>query len=310
MRKFSLLLVILVFIGLQVVSAQTRTITGIVISGDDGSSVPGVTIIVKESTLGTITDMDGKFTLKVPESAKALLVSFVGMTSMEVPLTAAMEYRIVMQSENVKVDEIVVTAMGITSAKKSLGYSVQKVGGDVLAAKPNSDIVNSLAGRTSGVQITSSAGDAGASTYMTIRGASSITGNNQPLFVVNGMPIISGGGSGGVDGVTTSSRSIDLNPEDIESITVLKGGAATALYGLRAANGVLMITTKSGKNLQSRKIEFHTSVGFPGVRKSLISSTTATQPTNGIRKANWLKKEKGMEPLPSITTLMNFSGPG
>jgi TonB-linked SusC/RagA family outer membrane protein len=281
MRKISLLLVFLGFIGLQVVFAQTRQITGIVTSGDDGTSIPGVSVVVKGSTLGTTTDVDGKFTLKVPEGAKTLSGTFVGMSSTEVTLTSASNYKIVMQSESVSVDEVVVTAMGISSAKKSLGYSVQKVGADVLAAKPNSDIVNSLAGRTSGVQITSSAGDAGASTFMTIRGASSITGNNQPLFVVNGMPIISGGGSGGVDGVTTSSRSIDINPEDIESITVLKGGAATALYGLRAANGVLMITTKSGKNLQSRKIEFHTSVGFDQLSQTQERQTKFAQGNNG-----------------------------
>ena len=159
----------------------------------------------------------------------------------------------------------------------------KQVNADVLETQPNADIVNSLAGRTSGVQIVSSAGDAGASTFITIRGAASITGNNQPLFVVNGMPIISGSGGGGtVDGVTTSSRSIDLNPEDIESVTVLKGGAATALYGVRAANGVLIITTKSGKNLNTRKIEFHTSVGFDQISQTQERQTKWAQGNNGI----------------------------
>ncbi|MBE0666834.1 MAG: TonB-dependent receptor plug domain-containing protein, partial [Bacteroidales bacterium] len=130
--------------------------------------------------------------------------------------------------------------------------------------------------------IISSAGDAGASNFMTIRGSHSITGNNQPLFVVNGTPIISGGGDGGVDGVTTSSRSIDLNPEDIESITVLKGGAATALYGLRAANGALIITTKSGRNLTNRKVEFHTSVGFDKVSQLPEFQNIFAQGTDGI----------------------------
>ena len=281
MKKISLILAFLGFIGLQVVFAQTREISGIVTSSEDGSTIPGASVAVKGTTMGTITDMAGKFSLKIPSSAKALAVSFVGMVSVEVPLTASTNYTIKLKSESISVDEVVVTAMGISSEKKSLGYSVQKVGSDVLATKPNSDIVNSLAGRTSGVQITSSAGDAGASTFMTIRGASSITGNNQPLFVVNGMPIISGGGSSGVDGVTTSSRSIDLNPEDIESITVLKGGAATALYGLRAANGVLLITTKSGKNLTNRKIEFHTSVGIDQISQTQERQTKFAQGNDG-----------------------------
>ena len=282
MKKISLLLAFLGFIGLQVVFAQTRELSGLVTSGEDGSSIPGASVIVKGTTLGTVTDMDGKFTLKVPVSAKVLMVSFVGYITAEVPVTSTNTYSVKLKSEFISVDEVVVTAMGMTSEKKSLGYSVQKVGSDVLATKPNSDIVNSLAGRTSGVQITSSAGDAGASTYMTIRGAASITGDNQPLFVVNGMPIISGGGSGGVDGVTTSSRSIDLNPEDIESITVLKGGAATALYGLRAANGVLIITTKNGKNLTNKKIEFHTSVGFDEISQTQERQTKYAQGFDGV----------------------------
>lgn len=241
---------------------QTVQITGTVTSKDDGLSIPGASVAVKGTTIGALTDADGRYTLAVPQTAGTLVFSFIGMKRTEIPIEGRTRIDLAMESDLVGLDEVVVTAIGISREKRELGYNVQSVNTEVISSRPNADLVNSLAGRASGIQIISSAGDAGASTYLTIRGAHSITGNNQPLFVVNGMPIISGGGSGGVDGVTTSSRSIDLNPEDIESISVLKGGAATALYGVRAANGALIITTKSGKNLTARKVEFHTSVGF------------------------------------------------
>ena len=265
MKKIALILSVLLYFGIMVTSAQTKVIKGTITSSEDGTMIPGVSIAVKGTTLGTITDIDGNYALEVPEEAKTLIVTFVGMKTQEVPIGSATTINVVMEPDILGIDEVVVTAMGISQERKGLGYNVQEVSSEKIATKPNADIVNSLTGQTSGVQITSSAGDAGASTYITIRGAASITGNNQPLFVVNGMPIISGGGNSGVDGINTSSRSIDLNPDDIESITVLKGGAATALYGVRAANGALIITTKSGKNVGKRKVEFHTSVSFDQV---------------------------------------------
>lgn len=282
MKKIALFLSILLFMGITVTNAQTRAISGKVTSSDDGSPIPGVSVSVKGTTLGTVTNIDGIYELQVPSSAASLVVSFVGMKTQNVALGASTTYNVVLEPDVVGIDEVVVTAVGISREKKGLGYGVQNVGQEALEGKPNADIVNSLAGRTSGVQITSSAGDAGASTFITIRGAASITGNNQPLFVVNGMPIITGGGASGVGGVSTSSRSIDLNPDDIESITVLKGGAATALYGVRAANGALIITTKSGKNLNQKKIEFHTSVGFDEVSQLPERQTMWSQGNNGV----------------------------
>jgi TonB-linked SusC/RagA family outer membrane protein len=282
MKKIAFFLSIMLFMGTVFVNAQTKSISGKVTSAEDDQSIPGVSVSVKGTTVGTITNLDGEFELVVPDDATALIFSFVGMKNMEVEIGSQTVFNVSMEPDLVGIDEVVVTALGMSSAKKSLGYSAQQVDAEVLSTQPNADIVNSLAGRTSGVQITSSAGDAGASTYITIRGAASITGNNQPLFVVNGMPIISGGGAGDVGGVTTSSRSIDLNPEDIESVTVLKGGAATALYGVRAANGVLIITTKSGKNLNTRKIEFHTSVGFDQISQVQERQTKFSQGNNGV----------------------------
>ena len=260
--KKTLMIFVLVLATTALALGQSVQITGIVTSKDDGMTVPGVSVIVKGTTIGALTDANGKYTVLAPQGANTLVFSFIGMKKLEVDIQGRTKIDVVLESELVGLDEVVVTAVGISRERRELGYNVQSVSSDVIADRPNADLVNSLSGRASGIQVISSAGDAGAATYLTIRGAHSITGNNQPLFVVNGMPIISGSEDTGVDGVTTSSRSIDLNPEDIESISVLKGGAATALYGVRAANGALIITTKSGRNLVNRKVEFTSSVGF------------------------------------------------
>ncbi len=282
MRKLTIWLMGLFFItSLNLANAQT-SVSGAVTSSDDGGTLPGVSVVIEGTSLGTTTDMDGKYVLSVPDGSAALVFSFIGMETQTVAFSGQTVINVVMNSTALQLDEFVVTAIGISREKKELGYNVQTVNADVIASKPNADIVNSLAGRTSGVQITSSAGDAGASTHIVIRGAASITGNNEPLFVVNGMPVMAGGGGGGVAGVTTSSRSIDINPEDIESITVLKGGAATALYGVRAANGALIITTKSGKNLTARKIEFSSSVGFDMVSQLPERQSTYAQGLGGV----------------------------
>ncbi len=287
MRKFTIWLTCLFFlISIGIANAQTKVVTGTVTSSDDGLPIPGVTVMVPGTTVGTTTDLDGKYTLSIRDTHTTLRYQYVGMITKDVMIGSNTQIDVVLDPDIVLMDEVVVTAIGISREKKELGYNVQSVDADVLSGKPNADVVNSLAGRTSGVSIISSAGDAGASTFITIRGAASITGNNQPLFVVNGMPIISGGGSGGVGGVSTSSRSIDLNPEDIESITVLKGGAATALYGVRAANGALVITTKSGKKSETRKIEFHTSIGIDQVSQLPARQNLYAQGNNGIYDGN------------------------
>ncbi len=281
MKKVSVLFTFLVFLGLQVVQAQTKQISGTVTSSDDGLGIPGVTIVVKGTTVGTTTDLDGKYSFAVSEDATTLVFSYVGMKSQEFEIGNQGVIDIVLDASGLDIDEVVVTSVGISRLKKGLGYNVQSVDAEEISTSNNADVINSIAGRTAGVQVTSSSGEAGASTYITIRGAASITGNNQPLMVVDGMPIISGGGSGGVGGVSTSSRSIDLNPEDIASITILKGGAATALYGLRAANGAIIITTKTGKNLRKMKVELHSSVGWDVISQVPDRQNTFVQGNNG-----------------------------
>ncbi len=262
MKKIALLLAIFA-IGLSSVFAQTKEISGTVTSADDGSTLPGVSVAVKGTTLGTITDLDGKYTLKVPQDAQTLVFSFVGMETTEAAITGDI-VNIEMASDVVGINEVVVTAIGIQKETKALGYSVQKVGGDDIVRSNNTNLVNSIGGKVSGVQVTNSSGTAGGSSFITIRGMASLTRNNQPLFVVDGIPIdnsmnYSGNPDDGrnnlTDGVAYSNRAIDINPDDIAEMAILKGGAATALYGIRAANGVVMITTKSGQKSEGRSIQ-------------------------------------------------------
>ena len=254
MRKITFMLVFLLFAGLNYAWAQTRTVHGKVTSSEDGSPIPGVTVQVKGTTVGTTTDLDGKYTLEFKAGYNTLVFSYVGMKTKEVTLGSQNEVDVVMQPDVLQIDQVVVTAIGITREKKALGYNVQDVTAKDIAKSGNTDVVNALQGRVSGVTITQASGAAGGASYITIRGATSIIGNNQPLFVIDGVPIDNSGGAGGVAGVATSNRAQDLNPDDIASVSVLKGGAATALYGIRGANGVIVITTKKGKSSKGKKI--------------------------------------------------------
>jgi TonB-linked SusC/RagA family outer membrane protein len=273
MKKLFLLIVTFVFISGYTLLAQTIVITGTVTSSTKGEgAIPGVTVTVKGTTVGTITDVNGKFTVTAPQSASTLVFSYVGMKRQEVEIGGRKAIDVAMEPELLGLNEVVVTALGIKRESKALGYSVQSVSNDQIQNSSNTDIINSLAGKVAGVHITPSSGAAGASTFIEIRGSTSLTGNNQPLFVVDGIPIQTGGGEGDINAVAYSDRAIDLNPDDIESMTVLKGGAATALYGLRASNGVILLTTKKGSNNTKMKVDFHTSVTF-----DKISQTQARQ---------------------------------
>ncbi|MFA8449211.1 MAG: SusC/RagA family TonB-linked outer membrane protein [Bacteroidales bacterium] len=269
MKKSIPLLFFLCFLLSASVLAQTRVITGVVTDDQDGSPIPGVTVFIKNTNIGTTTDFDGAYSLSIMPENKIVVFSFVGMQTQEIEIGNQESINISLNSIALEIDEVVVTAIGIPKEAKALGYSVQKVDGEELSKTANTNIVNSLAGRVADVKVTSSSGAVGASSFITIRGASSITGNNQPLFVVDGIPIDNGGGAGGPGGVALSNRAIDLNPEDIESVNVLKGGAATALYGIRGANGVIVITTKKGVATEGKKINvnFNSSVTISQVSR-------------------------------------------
>jgi TonB-linked SusC/RagA family outer membrane protein len=251
MRKFTLLLALMFFIGMQVTQAQTRTITGAVTNADDGSTIPGVSVVVKGTTYGTTTDLDGKYSLSVPADATSLIFSFVGMKTAESKIGGGNVINVVMEPEATSIEGVVVTALGISREKKSLGYATQEIGGDELNTIKGDNFINNLQGKASGVQVKSS-GNMGGSTNIIIRGASSITGNNQALIVVDGVPVNNdnnnnSGQISGRAGYDYGSAASDIDPNNIESTNILKGAAATALYGSRAANGVILITTKKGK---------------------------------------------------------------
>ncbi|MBN2615909.1 MAG: SusC/RagA family TonB-linked outer membrane protein [Bacteroidales bacterium] len=253
MRKVTMLLLFLLFVGLNFALAQTRTISGTVTSSDDGKPLPGVTVQLKGTTVGTTTDFNGKYSLNVDlKQGNVLVFSFVGMATQEISIGNSNTINVVMKSSAMAINEVVVTALGISREKKSLGYATQNVSGAELdVAKPD-NMINSLSGRVSGVTIRNS-GNMGGSSNILIRGATSLTGNNQPLFVVDGVPISNGTFNSssqgyGYPGYDYGSVVSDIAPSDIESVNVLKGAAATALYGARGANGVIIITTKSGKD--------------------------------------------------------------
>ena len=251
MKRFTyLLMCLLLSIGL--VSAQTTRVTGTVISADDNDPVIGASVVVKGTvSVGTVTNVDGEFTLNVPSNATTLIVSYIGMVTQEVAVRPNL--RILLVSDSQQLDEVVVTAMGLTREKKSLGYAVQEVKSSELTQAGQLNITGSLTGKVAGVQVNQFGGTVGASSRITIRGNSSFASDQQPLLVVDGVPIANDTqrtGDNYYTGTDYGSGINDINPEDIESVTVLKGGSA-ALYGMRAGRGVILITTKKGKGARS-----------------------------------------------------------
>ena len=230
--------------------AQDRTISGTVSSDEDGSGLPGVNVILQGTTVGTTTDVNGSFSLDVPGDGGTLVFSFIGLASQEVAIGARSVVDVVMSSDVEELQEVVVTALGITKEKAALGYAVTSVGGEQLEARPEADIARLLRGKVPGVDITSQSGVSGTGTNIIIRGYTSISGSNQPLFVLDGVPIDAStysdrGFSSG--GATASSRFLDLDPNNVAEISVLKGLAATVLYGEAGRNGVILVTTKTGQ---------------------------------------------------------------
>ena len=278
-KRLHVILTLLLALVVQLSYAQGRTISGTVTS-EEGIPLPGVNVLIKGTTRGVQTDFDGNYTIEATRG-DVLVYSFIGLETAEYGVGDNTIIDVILKEDAAQLDEVVVTAVGITRDEKELGYNVQTVSSEEIGNKSNADVVNSLAGETSGVEIISSSGSAGAASFITIRGSASITGNNQPLFIINGMPVASGGGDSGIGGVQTSSRSIDINPDDIATMSVLKGGAATALYGVRAANGAIIITTKSGKNLTERRIEFHSSIAFDEISQTQERQNLFSQGQDG-----------------------------
>ena len=255
-RKRIMTLVAMLFLLVGGVFSQTK-VNGIVVSQDDGQPVVGVSVLVVGTNTGTVTGSDGRFSLTVPEGRKMLRISYVGMETLEV--SARPQMRIVLRSGDTSLDEIVVTAMGISRQQKTLGYSAQTLDNDELTVGRVTDVTSALAGKVAGVQINTTSTDPGQANSVIIRGISSINNSNQPLYVVDGVPLQQTTFSGTQKGQDEFQNAVggisSINPNDIETMTVLKGAAATALYGSRAANGVIMITTKSGKRQGVRNFQ-------------------------------------------------------
>lgn len=253
MRKLLMILTCIVAsIGLSL--AQTTRVSGKVVD-DTGESVIGASVVVKGTTVGTVTDVDGKFSMNVPSDKKTLVISLLGMKTKEVAVGTNLN--ILLEDDSRVMDEVVVTALGISKEKKALGYDVQEIKSDDLTKAGQLSLSGSLAGKVSGVQITTAGGQIGASSRVVVRGNSSLNGDNQPLIVVDGIPvnnrITNKTDLAGV--LDLGSGMNDINPADIESVSVLKGASA-ALYGMEAGNGVILITTKKSKDKSGVKVTY------------------------------------------------------
>jgi TonB-linked SusC/RagA family outer membrane protein len=310
MKKRLLLLLSMALLSVGSMLAQ-RTVTGL-IKDDKGEAMVGASVVVKGTTTGTITDIDGKFSLNTPKDATTLVVSFTGFTTKEVALGADNVLDITLEEGKV-LEEAVVTAFGIKKDRSNIGYSVSGVNSEDLTAAHTTNVTNALTAKVAGIRVSGSGGSFSSSGII-IRGFTSFTGSNQPLFVVDGISIDnSGGGAALQNGVTNSGRAVDLNQEDIESISVLKGAAATTLYGSRAANGVVLVTTKSGKSRAKQTITYGFNYAtqevnrLPEYQNSYGAGNTGIFNPNGL--SSWGPKIDGrLVLLP--TPYRGLNGPG
>ena len=247
--------------------AQDRTVSGKVTDAESGEGLPGVNVLLKGTSQGVNTDLDGNYKISVPSEGGTLVFTFIGMSKQEIAIGSRSVIDVRMKPDVQQLSEVVVTAFGVEREEKAIGYATQQVSGDDITKTRETNVVNSLSGKIAGVNVTGSSGQPGSSSRIVLRGANSLTGNNQPLFVVDGIPIdnSSAGNADPFGGVDHGNGAIDINPEDIASVNVLKGANAAALYGSRASNGVILITTKSGK-------------GTEGIGVSVNSNTTFTNP--------------------------------
>lgn len=266
MKKNLLLSLVLVCSTWVASFAQDRKVTGKVTASEDGSTLPGVSVVVKGSNAGTNTDSDGNYSINVPSSNATLVFSFVGTVTQELQAGNRSVLNVVLASDTKNLQEVVVTAIGIQREKKGLGYAVSGVDADQIAQRSEPDPLRALSAKMPGVTVTGGGGAPGQATKINIRGFNSLTGSTQPLFVVDGIPFdnsVSAGGAGSFASNTgASNRAYDIDPNNIEAVSVLKGAAAAALYGSRAVNGVILITTKSGSKKARKGMEITLSSSY------------------------------------------------
>jgi len=280
---FPVLLASMLILGTAMSSLAQTTVQGTVTDAESGEVLTGVNIVIAGTLEGTTTDLDGNFELTVPSLDETLVVSFIGYQRQRVAIDGRSTLDIRLAPELIIGDELVITAFGLERETKSLGYAIQQVRSDRIIETRQPNIINALQGQVAGVQITNSGGAPGASSMMLIRGGTSLSSDNQPLFIVDGIPI---------DNTTTgglnspgSNRAIDINPADIESITVLKGPSAAALYGQRAGSGAVVITTRRGAEGRAI-IDYSSTVSFDRVGNIPSLQSSYKQGEQGVFDAN------------------------
>lgn len=288
MKEKLILKMFLFFFAVGITFAQEKTITGTV-KDEGGVPLPGVTVLVKGTTRGNATDFDGHYLIKA-KVGDVLVFTNIGFTDVEKTVGSSSKIDVILKEEAEQLGEVVVTAMGVAREEKSIGYASQKVDGEQLSKAGQQNAVNALSGNVAGVQVTAPS-SMGGSTRVVIRGVGSVTGDNRPLIVIDGIPMDNSNYNSvrGIGGRDYGDASADINPDDVESVTVLKGGPATALYGSRGGNGVIVYTTKSGKKGKT-SVDFKSGITFestyiqPILQNSYgggLSSTFSTVSING-----------------------------
>ncbi len=280
MRKLFAILAGIVLLCTQA-PAQNRVFTGKVTDSRDGAPLAGVSFVTQDGKSGVKTGVDGSFSITPPAGTKALVFSYIGYTPQTIPIGSSLNFNVVLKSEESSLSEVVVTSFGIKRDKKTLGYSTPVINSDELTSVRNSNLTNALVGKAAGVRTQGTGGSFTGSSIL-IRGYTSMTGSSAPLFVVDGMPIDNGGGNVSLqNGTTTSNRVVDINPDDIESMTVLKGAAATSLYGSRGAGGVILMTTKKGRKRAKNNVEVNSSYSSIEVNRLPEFQNTYAQGVGG-----------------------------
>ena len=321
MRKVYFFLILFLAMGVSL-KAQEIQVSGFVTSKEDGYGLPGVTIQVKGTTQGTVTDIDGDYSINA-KSNDTLIFSYVGYQTQNIAVQGRNKIDVVMSTDAMMLDNVVITALGIKRQKRELGYATEDISGEDLTRSGSDNVINSLSGRAAGVQIITSDGVAGGSSRIVIRGNNSIFGDNQPLIVVDGVPMTNEGGvtgwGGGQDWGTALNN---INQEDIEDLNILKGPTAAALYGSRGGNGVVLITTKKGKKQQGLGINFSSTYkitspyGYRDVQNKYgaggpvsLMTPTLTQDADGnyVYNGNY-NSENGPEGVNTNTTFGYYGG--
>ncbi|MCM4155859.1 SusC/RagA family TonB-linked outer membrane protein [Gramella sp. AN32] len=303
------LIVILAVFQFTTLLAQQNTVEGFVTGAENNEPLSGVNVIIQGTSRGTITDLDGNYQIDVV-LGEILVFSSVGFETQTVPFTGQSTINVTLVEDLESLDEVVVTSFGIEQEKKSLGYAVQEVGAEEISQTKQQNLVSALQGQAAGVQVTNSGGAPGMSARIIIRGINSLDpgADNQPLFVIDGVPIDNSTIESGGTPRGLSNRAADINPNDIESMNILKGAAATALYGVRAANGAVIITTKKGKAGKVR-INFNTSVGFDDINQFPEFQETYGQGFSGVYNPDsfWPNWGPSMEDINAIDPNVRFN---